>query len=153
MTNLIAGIVRLLDRTPSSLILLLARLVIGLVFFNSGLTKIEGFALKPATFFLFESEYNVPLLSPIVAAYMATAAELSLPWLLWLGFGARFAALALLGMTAVIQTFVYPDAYVTHGLWAVALLTIVKYGAGALSVDWFIKRRFEPQELFAERLD
>ena len=62
-----------------------------------------------------------------------------MPWFIWIGFGARFAALALLGMTAVIQTFVYPDAYMTHGLWAVALLMIVKFGAGPLSIDHLIR--------------
>lgn len=121
-----------------ALIALLARIIIGLVFFKSGLTKIDGFVLKDATFFLFAEKYKVPLIPPVMAAYMATAAELSMPWFIWFGFAARFAALALLGMTAVIQTFVYPDAYMTHGLWAVALLMIVKHGAGALSVDHLI---------------
>ena len=153
MKTLIANVVQLLERVPLSLIALLARIIIGLVFFNSGLTKVEGFALKPSTFFLFESEYNVPLISPVVAAYMATAAELSMPWLLWLGLGARFAALALLGMTTVIQTFVYPDAYMTHGLWAVALLLIIKYGAGALSLDRLIRGHHEARGLFRSRLD
>ena len=153
MKTLIANIIQLLERIPYSLIALLARIIIGLVFFNSGLTKIEGFALKPSTFFLFESEYNVPLIPPVVAAYMATAAELSMPWLLWLGLGARFAALALLGMTTVIQTFVYPDAYMTHGLWAVALLLIIRYGAGALSLDRLIRGHHEARGVFRSRLD
>lgn len=141
MKALIAKAVGVLERVPYALIALLARVVIGLVFFKSGLTKIDGFALKDATFYLFAEEYKVPLIPPVLAAYMATSAELTMPWLLWLGFGARFAALALLGMTAVIQTFVYPDAYMTHGLWAVALLMIVKYGAGVLSVDHIIRMR------------
>lgn len=128
-----------MEGMPYALIALLARIVIGLVFFKSGLTKIDGFALKDATFYLFAEEYKVPLIPPVLAAYMATAAELTLPWLIWAGLGARFAALALLGMTAVIQTFVYPDAYMTHGLWAVALLMIVKFGAGSLSIDHLIR--------------
>lgn len=137
----VTGLIHLLDRIPLAVILLLGRLVIGLVFFNSGLTKVEGFAIKPGTFFLFSEEYKVPLLSPVVAAYLATAAELTMPFLLWLGLGARFAALVLLAMTAVIQTFVYPEAYVTHGLWCVALLLIAKYGAGALSLDHLIRKQ------------
>lgn len=141
MKALIAKAVGVLESVPYALIALLARVVIGLVFFKSGLTKIDGFALKDATFYLFAEEYKVPLIPPVLAAYMATAAELTMPWLLWFGFGARFAALALLGMTAVIQTFVYPDAYMTHGLWAVALLMIIKYGAGVLSVDHIIRMR------------
>lgn len=137
----------LYDRIPLLAIALLARIIIGLVFFRSGLTKIDGFALRDATFFLFESEYHVPLLPPVLTAYMATAAELTMPILLWLGLGARFAATALLGMTLVIQTFVYPDAYMTHGLWAIALLLIMKYGAGPLSLDYLIKHHFDTPEM------
>ena len=139
MRTLVAKAIGLMEAVPYSLIALLARIIIGLVFFKSGLTKIDGFALKDATFYLFAEEYKVPLIPPVLAAYMATAAELTMPWFIWIGFGARFAALALLGMTAVIQTFVYPDAYMTHGLWAVALLMIVKFGAGPLSIDHLIR--------------
>jgi len=139
MNALAANFINVLERIPQSLVALLARVIAGLVFFNSGLTKIDGFSIKPGTFFLFAEEYKVPILPPEFAAYVATTAELTLPLLLWIGFGARFAATALLVMTAVIQIFVYPDAYVTHGLWAVALLFIMKYGAGALSVDHFLR--------------
>jgi len=145
MTSTVIAAIRILDRIPLSVIALLARIIIGLVFFKSGLTKFDGFALKDATFYLFADEYKVPLLPPVLAAYMATAAELTMPLLLWAGLGARFAAIALLAMTAVIQTFVYPDAYMTHGLWAIALLLIVKFGAGSLSLDHLIRRRFEAQ--------
>lgn len=139
MRTLVTKAIGLMEAVPYSLIALLARIIIGLVFFKSGLTKIDGFALKDATFYLFAEEYKVPFIPPVLAAYMATAAELTMPWLIWFGFGARFAALALLGMTGVIQTFVYPDAYMTHGLWAVTLLVIVKFGAGTLSVDHMIR--------------
>jgi len=148
MDKVIASFTRLFERIPLSLLALLARVIIGLVFFKSGLTKIDGFGLKPGTFFLFAEEYRVPLLPPALAAYMAATVELTMPFLLWTGLGARFAAAVLLGMTAVIQTFVYPDAYVTHGLWAVALLVIMKYGAGALSADHLIRMRHEASGLF-----
>lgn len=143
MTNPIANCTKLLENIPGSLVALLARVIIGLVFFNSGLTKIDGFGLRDATFFLFAEEYRIPVIPPELAAYMATTAELSMPLLLWAGLGARFAALVLLAMTAVIQAFVYPDAYMTHGLWAVALLLIIKYGAGSLSIDYIIRMRQE----------
>lgn len=143
MASVVGRMIRIFEALPYALIALLARIIIGLVFFKSGLTKIDGFAIKDATFFLFAEEYKVPLVPPMLAAYMATAAELTLPWLLWLGVGARFAALGLFGMTAVIQTFVYPDAYMTHGLWAIGLLMIMKYGAGALSVDHVIRMRHD----------
>ena len=138
MTALIKTALRAFDHIPLALLALLARVVIGLVFFRSGLTKIDGFALRDATFVLFATEFKVPLLPPVLAAYLATTTELTIPMLLWAGFATRFAATALLGMTLVIQTFVYPDAYMTHGLWAIALLLLMKYGAGALSIDHFI---------------
>lgn len=134
----IARAVSLFERIPHALIALLARFAVGLVFLNSGLTKIEGFHVSDAAIFLFREEYKVPLLSPWLAAHLAAAMELTMPFLLFAGLAARFAALALLAMTAVIEIFVYPEAYVTHGLWAVALLVILSRGAGALSLDHLI---------------
>lgn len=124
-----------LDRLPFDLVALLMRLVLGSVFFFSALTKVEGFAISQSTFFLFEHEYALPLLPPVLAAYLATIAEFGLSLLLWAGLATRLAALGLLTMTLVIQTFVYPDAWVTHGLWAASLLTLLLRGPGALSLD------------------
>ncbi len=124
-----------LDRVPFDLVALLMRLVLGSVFFLSALTKVEGFSISASTFFLFEHEYALPLLSPVLAAYLATIAELSLSLLLWAGLATRLAATGLLAMTLVIQTFVYPDAWVTHGLWAASLLTLLLRGPGRLSLD------------------
>ncbi|MGD9868415.1 MAG: DoxX family protein [Hyphomicrobiales bacterium] len=142
LPGLISRIVRLYDRIPHDVIAILARVVIGLVFWLSGRTKVDGFALKSSTIFLFQNEYKVPLLPPEVAAYMATFAEHMCPLLLWLGLATRFSATALLLMTLVIQTFVYPDAYVTHGLWATGLLYLMARGPGAISLDHLIARRF-----------
>ena len=93
---------------PQSFISLLARVVIAIIFFQSGLTKIEGWHISDSAIFLFENEYKLPLLSPVIAAHLAALAELTMPILLVLGLGTRLAAAALLGMTLVIQTFVYP---------------------------------------------
>jgi putative oxidoreductase len=131
-------IIAIFERIPQSPISLLARIIIGLVFFKSGLTKIDGFHVTDSAIFLFAEEYKLPLLSPWLAAHMAAVMELSMPLLLWAGFVTRFAALALLGMTLVIELFVYPEAYVMHGLWAAALLMLIKYGAGAISLDHLI---------------
>jgi putative oxidoreductase len=136
----IRGIISMLEQVPQSSISLLARVIIGLVFFKSGLTKIEGFHITDAAIFLFQEEYKLPLLSPSLAAHIAAIMELSMPLFLFAGLATRFAALALLGMTLVIELFVYPEAYVMHGLWAVALLTLIKYGAGAISLDHMIGR-------------
>lgn len=140
MVSGIRGIISMLEQIPQSSISLLARVIIGLVFFKSGLTKIEGFHITDAAIFLFQEEYKLPLLSPSLAAHIAAIMELSMPLFLFAGLATRFAALALLGMTLVIELFVYPEAYVMHGLWAVALLTLIKYGAGAISLDHMIGR-------------
>ncbi len=124
----------LLGRIPHEVIAVLARLGIGTIFLRSGLLKLEGWA-DGTTLALFREEYRLPLLSPEIAAYLATAVELSLPPLLFLGLLTRPAALALLAMTLVIQVFVYPNAFDTHGVWAVALLYLAKFGPGTLALD------------------
>lgn len=139
--NLIDRATGLLNRIPQSAISLLARVIIGLVFFKSGLTKLDGFGLSDSALFLFQEEYKLPLLNPWLAAHLAALAELTMPILLFAGFAARFAAAALLGMTLVIEVFVYPEAYVLHGLWAVALLTIMAHGAGVVSIDHLLRNR------------
>lgn len=125
------------DLVPHSLLALLARLVMATIFFKSWLTKVDvaSMSIKPSTFFLFANEYQLPLLPTDLAVYLTVTAELVLPSLLVLGLLTRYAALAMLVMTLVIQIFVYPNAYMMHGLWAVALLVIMKYGAGKLSLD------------------
>lgn len=120
---------------PDALVALLLRVFPALVFWQSGQTKVEGFSIKDSTWFLFEHEYALPLIPHELAAVMATVAEHLLPLLLVLGLCTRLSALGLLGMTAVIQIFVYPDAWMTHGLWAAPLLAVVARGPGAWSVD------------------
>ena len=110
-----------------------------LVFWQSGQTKVEGFAIKDSTWFLFEHEYALPLIPSDLAAVMATLAEHLLPALLILGFLTRLSALGLVAMTAVIQIFVYPDAWMTHGLWAAPLLALVARGPGAWSLDHLLR--------------
>jgi len=121
---------------PPALQLLLARIGIGAVFFLSGRTKVQGFlTLKPFTYELFRTEYNLPLIPAELAAPLATYAEHLLPLLLVLGLFTRHAALALLGMTAVIEIFVYPNAWPTHLLWTAVLLPLIAQGGGAWSLD------------------
>lgn len=128
-----------LDRLPRDAVTLALRVFPAMVFLQSGRTKVEGLiSIKPSTYFLFENEYALPLIPPDLAAILATAAEHVLPVLLILGLFTRLSALGLLGMTAVIQVFVYPGAWITHGLWAAALLAIVAFGPGRLSLDRLI---------------
>lgn len=123
------------NRIPLDLVALGLRVFPAMVFWQSGRTKVEGFTIKDSTWFLFEHEYALPLIPPEVAAVLATAAEHLLPVLLILGLLTRFSALGLLAMTVVIQIFVYPGAWVTHGLWAAALLALMALGPGRWSLD------------------
>jgi putative oxidoreductase len=121
---------------PDALLLLVARLGIAAVFFQSGRTKVEGLlTIKPSTYDLFANEYALPLIPSEWAARMATGAEHMFPVLLVLGLFTRVSALALLGMTTVIEVFVYPDAWPTHLSWAGLLLPLVARGGGAWSLD------------------
>jgi putative oxidoreductase len=127
------GLHRLISDSWLSLI---ARLAIAGVFLMSGRTKVEGFlTITDSTYELFRTEYNLPLVPPEIAAHMATYAEHLFPLLLILGLFSRLSALALLGMTTVIEVFVYPDAWATHLTWAGLLLIIIAKGAGRLSLD------------------
>ncbi|MGE0876392.1 MAG: DoxX family protein [Burkholderiales bacterium] len=125
-----------------ALIALAARFGAGAIFFYSGRTKVDGFlTVNESAYSLFREEYKVPLLPPEFAAHMATYAEHLLPVLLFAGLLTRLSALGLLGMTAVIQVFVYPDAWPTHLTWAVALLYLVGRGGGPVSLDRWLGLR------------
>lgn len=125
---------------PMSLLLLVMRLGIAAIFFLSGRTKVEGwFTISDSAYELFAYEYALPLVSPDLAAIAATVSEHVFPILLVLGLFTRYAALALLGMTLVIQVFVYPDAWPTHLSWAGLLLPLVALGGGKVSLDRVLK--------------
>ncbi|HWW99228.1 DoxX family protein [Collimonas sp.] len=127
---------RLSGLVGHSLLALIARIGIAATFFLSGRTKVTGFlTLTEGTYTLFREEYKIPLIPPEIAAHMAAYAEHLFPLLLVLGLFTRFAALALLGMTLVIEVFVYPDAWPIHLSWAGLLLYLVGRGGGALSID------------------
>lgn len=142
----------MLSRIPDSLIALIGRFSIAAVFWKSGQTKVEGFAidlingdfqlgwpqLADSAVFLFREEYRLPLIPPELAAPAAAFAEHLLPLLILIGLATRFSALALLGMTLTIQLLVYPDAYPTHGVWAAVLLFLVAKGPGAVSLDHWL---------------
>lgn len=118
------------------------RLWVGMVFFKSGLVKIQSWE---STLSLFENEYTVPLLPPYLAAYLGTAAELVLPVFLVLGLGGRAfaAALFVFNIVAVIS---YPDlsevGLKDHQYWGLLLLVVLLHGPGKLSIDHLIRRRF-----------
>jgi putative oxidoreductase len=128
----------LLDAVPDSLLALPLRIAVATVFWNSAMTKLANWDTAVS---LFAGEYQLPLLPPDIAAYMAVSIELTTPVLLVLGLLTRAAALVLLGMTAVIEIFVYPQAWPTHIQWTAMLLVLLCRGPGALSLDHLLARR------------
>lgn len=145
--RLASRVARLLVRLESvsydTLISTPARIFIAVTFWRSGRTKVDGLlSVNESAFFLFQSEYDLPVIPYRLAAYLATYAEHLFPILLIVGLASRLSAAALLVMTLVIQTFVYPDAWATHLGWATALVFIIFRGPGALSLDHYLRKRF-----------
>jgi len=135
----IARALQWLDRVPYALLALPLRFAVATVFWNSAMVKLANWdtALE-----LFAEEYRVPVLPPDVAAYLAAGIELTTPVLLVFGLFTRFAALVLLGMTTVIEVFVYPQAWPTHIQWAAMLLILLCRGGGMLSIDHLLWSAF-----------
>jgi putative oxidoreductase len=138
---LIGRILEWLEGVPYWLLALPLRAAVAVIFWDSATTHLANW---DTTIELFSEEYNVPLLPPELAAYMAVSIEVTTPILLVLGFLTRAAALVLLGMTAVIEIFVYPLAWPTHIQWAAMLLILLCRGPGVLSIDHLVRRRFLP---------
>ncbi len=137
-TKLIHAVFGQFEKIPHSLIALIARVSIGAVFWMSGQTKVSGFQLADGTVDLFRDEYRLPLIDPAVAAILAAISEHLFSALLIIGLASRFSALALLGMTLVIEIFVYPEAWAIHGNWAVCFLIVIAKGPGMFSLDWIL---------------
>ncbi|MBV1916940.1 MAG: DoxX family protein [Sphingomonadaceae bacterium] len=132
-------------KIPEAIALLFLRIALAGIFWRSGRTKVEDdslFSISDTTYFLFEEEYaGVPLPSDF-AAIMATVSEHLFPILLVIGLFTRLSALALLGMTMVIQIFVYPDAWwQVHILWVAMCVILLVRGGGAFSLDALLTRR------------
>jgi putative oxidoreductase len=132
-----------MDRIPYWFIALAARIFPAAMFWQSGQTKVAGLHLKPSAIALFANEYQLPLINPTIAAYASAFSEHFFPILLVIGLATRFSALALLFMTAVIEIFVYPDAWPTHGVWATCFLLVIARGPGLLSLDHLIARKYQ----------
>jgi putative oxidoreductase len=132
---LVARGVSLANMIPDSALSLIARIGIAGVFWRSGQTKVNGFEVTDSTYYLFREEYSLPIIPPEIAANLAALAEHFFPALLIVGLASRFSALALLGMTLVIQIFVYPASWPDHAVWAAALAVIIARGPGIVSLD------------------
>src|SRR5262249_32845044 len=128
----LAAVTAWLRRLPLPLIQLLFRLAIAAVFLKGGLTKTANWML---TVQLFAEEYQVPVLPPEIAAMLSVTFEFGCSILLALGLATRLATLPLLGMLALLRTFVYPTPWSDHLTWGSILLFLLTRGGGALSLD------------------
>lgn len=137
---LVTGVRDRLEAIPLDIVCLCARIFPAAVFWQSGQTKVDGWRVTDGAVTLFREEYQLPLVDPWLAAHLAAFAEHFFPVLLVLGLATRLSAAALLGMTAVIEILVYPDAWPTHGVWATCFLLLIARGPGALSLDALIER-------------
>lgn len=142
LPGFLTRLIVLFESMPYWFIALVTRLSIAGMFWRSGQTKLEGWRVSETAIDLFRDEYRLPLIDPAVAAHLAALCEHLFPALLVIGLAARFSALALLIMTLVIQVFVYPDAWPTHGTWAACLLLMMAKGPGCVSLDRVIAPRF-----------
>jgi putative oxidoreductase len=132
-----------IGRFPAAILGLIIRLGIANVFWRSGQTKVAGWHVTDTTVQLFRDEYKVPLLSPKVAATLAATREHLFSFLLVIGLASRSSALRLLGLTAVIEIFVYPLNWPDHLLWAGCLVYVITRGPREISLDGLIRRRAE----------
>ncbi len=128
-----------LDRIPYTLLALPLRLAVATVFWNSAQTHLANWQ---TTLYMFATDYRLPFLPPVPAAYMAVTIEVTTPVLLVFGLLTRASAAVLLGMTAIIEIFIYPQAWPTHIQWAAMLLVLLARGPGKLSLDWLVRRWF-----------
>ena len=138
MKTLLLNLRDRLERVPYAFLALPLRAGVAAIFWSSAMTKLANWDTAIA---LFTDEYRVPVLPPEVAAYMAVSIELTTPVLMVLGLFTRGAALVLLGMTTVIEVFVYPQAWPTHIQWAAMLLVLLCRGPGRVSIDEWLRRR------------
>lgn len=148
MGNLVSIYDRLISlvsgKFGEGLALLFTRVALAGIFWRSYKTKVEEgtwFSITDTTYFLFENEYSGVPLPTDIAAPMATFSEFLFPILLVLGLATRFAALSLLGMTLVIQFFVYPEAWWSvHLLWVAMAAILIARGGGLFSADAMIAK-------------
>lgn len=124
----------------NDLVALVSRVALAAIFWQSGRTKVKGYlSVTDGAVELFASEYKLPFIDPSWAAHMAAYAEHVFPVLLVMGLFTKVTAVGMLVMTAVIQVFVYPNAWPTHLSWAALMLYLVFYGPGRVSVDRFVR--------------
>lgn len=128
----------LLHKYSDDVFKLFLRLYVADAFIRSGWLKFNAW---DSTLYLFESEYQVPIIPWELAAYLGTAAELILPILLVLGLATRLSALGLffVNIIAVVSyPVIWEGGFYDHKLWGAMLLVVIIYGQGRASIDSLI---------------
>ena len=124
------------------ILLLFTRLWVANIFFKSGYLKITTWE---STLYLFEEEYQVPIIPWEMAAFLGTAAELILPIFLLLGLLTRSMA-AILFVFNIMAVISYPvlweGGFYDHQLWGLMILINIVWGAGLISVDHPLRKHF-----------
>lgn len=128
----------LLQKYGTPILQLTIRLWMANIFLKSGLTK---FSNIDSAISLFENEYNVPVISPVLATYLSMTFEIGCSLLLITGLATRLAVLPLIGMTLVIQLFVFQNP--EHFYWLFLFSTLLIYGSGTVSVDHFLHKKYD----------
>lgn len=134
----------MLNQYGQDIVLLFTRIWIAKIFFMAGKSKIQSWE---STLTLFEYEYAVPLLSPVVAAYMGTFVELFFPVLLAIGLFSRGSAIILFvfNIIAVISYWEGVTEYASglefHILWGALLAVVAVFGPGRLSLDHLVGKK------------
>ena len=131
-----------LEAIPYWVLAVPLRLGVAWIFWSAAQVKLMNW---DNTITMFRDEYQVPVLPPELAANIALTIELTAPVLLVLGLLTRPAILVLFGMIAVIQLFVYPEAWPTHLQWSAMMLILLSRGAGTLSLDHLLWRWVRPR--------
>ncbi|MDF2529310.1 MAG: hypothetical protein K0Q57_190 [Gammaproteobacteria bacterium] len=124
----------------------IARFWVAKIFFMSGLSKIYDW---DTTIVLFKDQYSVPLLNPVIAAYIGTFAEFFLPIVLILGLGGRFFIFLFFlynAFCAISFHFLWTPAGASglddHITWGILLMMLMFHGSGRISLDHMIHRRW-----------
>jgi putative oxidoreductase len=130
-----------------SFVQLVVRIALAVPFWRSGILKWSGFLqLNDSAVLLFSDVFKLHLPggpysfpAPEVMAFMSGSVEVLAPIFLVLGLATRFAALALLVMTGIVEITV-PDGWPIHITWAAMALCLMAWGPGRLSIDYGMQK-------------
>ncbi|MBA3753948.1 MAG: DoxX family protein [Nitrospira sp.] len=122
------------------------RLYLAHIFWKGGMVKLSSWM---STVMLFTMVYDVPILPPEVAAYLATAVELGGSFLLAIGLAGRLGAFSLFGLNIVasISYGQLSEAALKEAFyWGILLMYLFLHGPGLLSADALLQYLFRQRK-------